>query len=162
MQQEPFQISVNDQYRLEIQPEDALALDWVKTSPTSFHVIHHGKSVDIELLETNYLTHSFVFRMDGRRFEVNISDKYERLIHQLGLSVGGSQKMNQIKAPMPGMVLEILVEPGQPVQKGDALVVLEAMKMENVIKAPADGAIKAIPAKKGHAVDKGQLLIELE
>ena len=63
---------------------------------------------------------------------------------------------------MPGLVLSILVEPGQAVQKGDVLLILEAMKMENVLKAAGDGTVKNIAVAKGAAVDKGQLLLEME
>jgi biotin carboxyl carrier protein len=91
-----------------------------------------------------------------------VADYYERLVHQLGLSVGGVHKMNTVKAPMPGLVLNIVVEPGQTVEKGDPMIILEAMKMENVIKAAGEGRVKAIKVQKGMAVDKGQLLIELD
>jgi biotin carboxyl carrier protein len=70
--------------------------------------------------------------------------------------------MNTVKAPMPGLVLNIVVEPGQTVEKGDPMIILEAMKMENVIKAAGEGRVKAIKVQKGMAVDKGQLLIELD
>ena len=81
---------------------------------------------------------------------------------RLGLSVGGVQQQNTVKAPMPGLVLQILVEPGQVVQKGDPLLLLEAMKMENVIKAAGHGQVKTVAVEKGAAVDKGQLLLEME
>jgi len=61
---------------------------------------------------------------------------------------------------MPGLVLNILVEEGQDIKKGDALIVLEAMKMENILKSPADGKVKKVSVKKGVAVEKGQILIE--
>ena len=61
---------------------------------------------------------------------------------------------------MPGMVLNILVAEGQQVKKGDSLLVLEAMKMENVLKSPTDGVIKKVVATKGTAVEKNQLLIQ--
>ncbi|MEZ4891955.1 MAG: acetyl-CoA carboxylase biotin carboxyl carrier protein subunit [Saprospiraceae bacterium] len=76
------------------------------------------------------------------------------------MKIGGSQKANIVKAPMPGMVLNILVEPGQQVTKGDSLLILEAMKMENMIKAAGDGVIKAVHVQTGAAVDKGQLLLK--
>jgi biotin carboxyl carrier protein len=63
---------------------------------------------------------------------------------------------------MPGLVLNILVEAGQEVSKGDALLILEAMKMENVIKASGDGKVRSVKVKKGDAVDKGLLLVEME
>ena len=61
---------------------------------------------------------------------------------------------------MPGMVLNILVNEGDTIKKGDPLIVLEAMKMENILKSPTDGVIKKIPINKGVAVEKNQLLIQ--
>jgi biotin carboxyl carrier protein len=162
MDKTPFQVSVNGQLQLDIQPDDALALDLIVEGKDLFHALHNGRSVHVEWLGADPQTRTYTFRIDGRKYQVHISDKYDRLIRQLGLSAGSSQKQNHIKAPMPGLVLNILVEKGQAVQKGDALIVLEAMKMENVIKAASDGVIKAIPAQKGAAVEKGQLLLELE
>ena len=63
---------------------------------------------------------------------------------------------------MPGLVLDIPVEVGQEVEKGEGVLILEAMKMENVIKSAGVGTIKAIHIKQGEAVEKGQLLIEME
>jgi biotin carboxyl carrier protein len=61
---------------------------------------------------------------------------------------------------MPGMVLNVLVQEGIAVKKGDALIVLEAMKMENILKSPSDGVIKKIIANKGKAVEKNEVLIQ--
>ena len=69
--------------------------------------------------------------------------------------------MGEIHAPMPGLVLEINVSEGQEVEKGDPLLILEAMKMENVIKAPGNGIIKKIHVEKGNPVEKNELLVEL-
>ncbi|MBK8500165.1 MAG: acetyl-CoA carboxylase biotin carboxyl carrier protein subunit [Flavobacteriales bacterium] len=79
-------------------------------------------------------------------------------MHTLGLDKA-LKKVVDLKAPMPGLVLNILVKPGDTVRKNDPVLVLEAMKMENVIKAPADAVVKAIAAEKGKPVEKGQLLI---
>jgi biotin carboxyl carrier protein len=68
-------------------------------------------------------------------------------------------KILQIKAPMPGLVLSVLVTEGDEVKKGDNLLVLEAMKMENMIKSPTDGIIKKIEIKQGNKVEKNELLI---
>ena len=71
-------------------------------------------------------------------------------------------KVSDLKAPMPGLVLSIDVEVGKEVKKGDALLILEAMKMENVIKSPTDGVIKSIAVKTSQAVEKNQLLLNFE
>jgi biotin carboxyl carrier protein len=63
---------------------------------------------------------------------------------------------------MPGLVISILVEEGQEVQKGDSLLILEAMKMENVIKAAGKGVVKSIKVQQKNAVEKNQILIEME
>ena len=81
-------------------------------------------------------------------------------MHSLGMDNVASSKVNQIKAPMPGMVLNVLVNEGTEVKKGDVLLVLEAMKMENMLKSPTDGVIKKIAVQKGNAVEKNQLLIQ--
>ena len=63
---------------------------------------------------------------------------------------------------MPGLIIDILVKEGQAIQKGDQLLILEAMKMENVIKAEGEGIVKSILTEKSKAVDKGQVIIEME
>lgn len=84
------------------------------------------------------------------------------MLHQLGMDKLLSAKNNLVKAPMPGLVLKVLVEPNQAVKKGDSLIVLEAMKMENIIKANADGVIKKVNVAIKQAVEKNTVLIELE
>ena len=80
----------------------------------------------------------------------------------MGFEVGKTKQINAIKAPMPGLILEINVSVGQEVKENDNLLILEAMKMENSFSSPRDGIIKSIAVFKGDAVDKGQLLIEFE
>jgi biotin carboxyl carrier protein len=77
----------------------------------------------------------------------------------MGIDQNSTGKINDIKAPMPGMVLQVMVENGQAIKKGDAIVVLEAMKMENILKSPSDGTIKNILVVKGDKVEKNQVLI---
>jgi biotin carboxyl carrier protein len=62
---------------------------------------------------------------------------------------------------MPGLILEVIATVGQTIQKGDSLLILEAMKMENVIKAAGSGTVKSINVQKGATVEKNQILIEL-
>jgi biotin carboxyl carrier protein len=79
----------------------------------------------------------------------------------MGFNNGLSKKMNTIKAPMPGIILNILVKKDQQVNEGDTLVILEAMKMENTITSPKNAIVKNILISTNQTVDKGQLLIEL-
>ena len=96
------------------------------------------------------------------RKEVEIKDKYDALLKQLGMDKMLGSKMNLLKAPMPGLVLNVLVKEGDSIKKGDSLLVLEAMKMENNIKAAGDGVVKKVNVQVKQAVEKNQVLIEME
>ncbi len=159
---EPFSISVNSETEFSIQPNEAKSLDVLHVSDNVFQILKNGKSYHAELVSTDFARRIFNFRIAGQIFEVKISDHYQRLVQKMGLGVATSQKMNSVKAPMPGLVLEVPVVPGQKVEKGDVLVILEAMKMENIIKATGEGQVKSVKIQRGAAVEKGQLLIELE
>ena len=98
--------------------------------------------------------------INGQLCDVSIESAGARLIKKLGIDTGRKNRIKDIKAPMPGMVLKILVEQGQSIKKDDGLLVLEAMKMENLIKAPGEAVISEIGIKEGQAVEKGQLLIK--
>ena len=84
------------------------------------------------------------------------------LIEELGFEVGASKVIKKLKAPMPGLILEINVEVGQTVNENDNLLILTAMKMENSLLSPRDGVIKSIAVKVDDSVIKGDLLIEFE
>ena len=75
-----------------------------------------------------------------------------------GVTVSGGEAVN---APMPGNILKVNVSVGQSVKKGEVLVVLEAMKMENEIMAPCDGVVSAVPVAKGATVNTGDLLVAI-
>jgi biotin carboxyl carrier protein len=86
----------------------------------------------------------------------------DRLLRSLGMSVAGSSKASDIKAPMPGLIHSFFVQEGDTVAKGAHVLILEAMKMENVIKAPGDVKVAKIHVKKGDSVEKGQLIMSFE
>ena len=98
----------------------------------------------------------------GDRWEVEVVDERTRYIR--GLTAGAERRRGPVilRAPMPGLVLRVLVEPGQEVAAGAGLIVLEAMKMENELKAPAAGTVGAVRAQAGQAVEKGQVLVEFQ
>ena len=102
--------------------------------------------------------------VEGYPFEVEIVDETKKLFERYlrnkeGASGGGYVK---VTAPMPGLVLKILVEEGQKVKKGETVAIVEAMKMENALAAPKEGVVKSIKAKERDAVEKNAVLIEIE
>lgn len=125
----------------------------------SFHLLHKNQSVFVELVSFDKDTKTCKWNYRGHIIEVQLKDRYDQLLHQLGFDKMLAKGTNEVKAPMPGLVLSIKVEAGQEVKKGDPVLILEAMKMENVIKSPTDGVVKEIKISERDAVDKNQTLI---
>ncbi len=161
MTNQPFQVTVNNK-NFEVTPQAASELDIIADGDGFFHILKNKKSYKAEIQSVDYLTKTFIFKINGSIHTAKINDMYDRLIDQMGMKVGVTQKIGDIKAPMPGLVIEVAVAVGQTLEKGDIVLILEAMKMENVIKASGDGIVKAIHTTKGQPVEKGQLLIEME
>jgi biotin carboxyl carrier protein len=124
--------------------------------------LSNSKTWHAELVDFDFYRKEAVLKINGSKYTVSIADQYDQLIRKMGLSAVVTHKISEIKAPMPGLVLSISIAPGDEVFQGDPLLVLEAMKMENVIKSPGEGKVKKICVTKGQPVDKGEILIELE
>lgn len=138
----------------------SLSGDLLKINAQQYHLLLNSNSYTIDVLKFNREEKSFSLRINSKRVQVKLKDKFDELLHNLGLDEINQKKVNDIKAPMPGMVLNVLVKDGDVVKKGDAILVLEAMKMENILKSPSDGTIKKIAVSKGTAVEKNQLLVQ--
>ncbi|HEY6161052.1 MAG TPA: biotin/lipoyl-containing protein [Bacteroidia bacterium] len=140
---------------------DGKAFEWdvIEIKDGSFHVIKNDHSYSVEVVKADHEAKSFVIAVNGNKYTLEVKDKYDELLHSLGMDNLASGKVNEIKAPMPGLVLDVRVGEGHEVKKGDAVLVLEAMKMENILKSPTDGIVKKINVQKGTAVEKNQVLI---
>jgi len=156
-----YTFSVDERFEFEELPTEQLDILAIGENG-QFHILKDHRSYHAEIVELDLAAKRCVVKVNGKTHEVTISDAYDRLVKQMGLSTVVQHKVNAIHAPMPGLVFEIVVHPGDEVHKGDPLLILEAMKMENVLKSPGDGVIKNICVEKGAPVEKGQLLIELE
>lgn len=156
-----YAITVNDQNTIEIEKEQVNNLDMIPQPDGTYHLLYENKSYQIKILERDGAKKQLKLLVNGQSYHLKIEDEYDQLVRQLGLEVVNTQKVNEIKAPMPGLVLEVSVQAGQTIAKGDPLLILEAMKMENVIKSAGDGVVEEILVKKGAAVEKGALLIKL-
>ena len=139
-----------------------VSLDLKEIKPGQYHIIKEHKSYNIQVLSQDLNLKTFKIKVNNQVFDLSLQTSLDELLNKMGMSLQDSQKVDNIKAPMPGLVLQILVEKGQEVKKGDSLIILEAMKMENVIKSSGDGVIKGVKVNKNEAVEKNQVLIEME
>ncbi|HSA56786.1 MAG TPA: biotin/lipoyl-containing protein [Gemmatimonadaceae bacterium] len=103
----------------------------------------------------------FALWTSERRFEVEALDERTRTIRELAAANRAAEGPAPLVAPMPGLIVRISVAPGDAVQPGQGLVVMEAMKMENELRAPAAGTVTAVRVAPGNAVEKGAILVEL-
>jgi biotin carboxyl carrier protein len=157
--------ATNKTWQVDIQKETILLngtpFNWdiQPIGPNTYHIIKDNKSYTAELVHTDYQSKTFTFKINGVKQTISVKDRFDILLDQLGMSDANAQKVNDVKAPMPGLILEIKVEPGQEVKKGDPILILEAMKMENILKSPGDGIVKEIKVKARQNVEKNQVLI---
>jgi biotin carboxyl carrier protein len=130
-----------------------------RSSKQKNHWIIQGRSFTIDFLGNNEENGEVELLVNGRKRRVKIITELDNMLKQLGMSGGHSKQIKDLKAPMPGLVLKVLVEESQIVEKDTPLMILEAMKMENVIKSPVSGKIAIIKATQGRAVEKNEVLL---
>jgi biotin carboxyl carrier protein len=165
-----LQITVNDNNSFNIKQEDGqwylndipVNVDMQQQSNGLISILYNNKSYVALIEKKDVKNKELTIRIDGQVYKIGIKEPIDQLLASMGMDMKSMQKAEPIKAPMPGMVLKILVEPGQQINKGDGLVILEAMKMENILKASSDATVKAIKVNERTAVEKGTVLIELE
>jgi biotin carboxyl carrier protein len=163
-----YKIKVNGNYTFEILPEkdsvklggQDLALDRHELKDGHLHFIYQNKSYRAEIVSENREEKTAVVKINGRAYSVDIEDRFDGLLKAMGLTGTAGKLALEVKAPMPGLVLSVNVKEGQEIRKGDSLLVLEAMKMENMLKSATDGIVKKIFIDKGDKVEKNQVLIE--
>lgn len=142
--------------------DQKMSFDKVKLSEGKYHIVKDKRSYEIEVVKADFESKTFEIKVNNKMVFLEAEDRFDQLLHQLGMDNLGSSAISELKAPMPGLVLEIPISLGQEVKKDEPLLVLEAMKMENVLKSPSDVVVKNIAVEKGNAVEKNQVLIEFE
>jgi len=165
-----YKVKVNDQFLFEIENKDSaflvngeqVQLDVSTLGHNNTHVLYQNRSFNTELVEINKAEKTCKIKVNGNTYQISIEDQFDVLLKQLGLDNLTSNKISEIKAPMPGLVLKVLIEENTEVKKGDNLLILEAMKMENILKSSTDGVIKKILVKQGDKVEKNQILVQFK
>jgi pyruvate carboxylase subunit B len=159
-----FDLAVTDEEDLVLnQAPDGVSPDDIsveRVGPGYLSLLVDGTSVSaaVEPLAGN----RYRVTINGRMAEVHVKDERAMLLESFGLEAASDAGEAEIRAPMPGLVLDVLVSEGDTVEADEGLLVLEAMKMENELSAPGPGTVDAIYVGEGDAVDKGTLLIELD
>ncbi|MCQ6960501.1 acetyl-CoA carboxylase biotin carboxyl carrier protein subunit [Mucilaginibacter aquariorum] len=162
-----YKIKVNNKHDFEVDRKgDTLLVnnktidaDIKQLNDLLYHVINENSSYNAEVVSFDREAKTAEIKVNNNIYTLTAKDQFDVLLDKMGLSNLMAAKVSEIKAPMPGMVLKVLVEEGAEVKKGENLFVLEAMKMENIIKSPADVTVKNIKIKPGDKVEKGQILM---
>lgn len=156
-------------HRLEVQQErDRLGVrldgrdfpaDVLQVAPRHYSMLIDARHYEIDVLE---MEEALVVLVNGQPFRVDIQEERERHGRSEPGKGEGQASEQTVIAPMPGKVVKLLVKPGDKVQAGDGIVVVEAMKMENELKAPVAGTVAEIRTEEGKAVNGGDVLVVIE
>jgi len=157
-----YKVKVNDSFEFEFENENISKLDAVSIGKNQFHILDQNLPYVAEFVSSQFNQKKYSIKVNNTTYKVVISNPLDTLINDLGFEVGRAQQINAIKAPMPGLILEINVVVGQTVKENEPLLILTAMKMENNFLSPREGVIKNIAISVGDSVVKGDLLIEFE
>ena len=134
--------------------------DLVNIRDGYFHILFNNRSYRAEVVKADFITKRFTIKINGRHYPVMLKDKFDILLEKMGMTSNPVARVNNVKAPMPGLIIALKVKAGDMVKSGDPLLILEAMKMENIIKSPGDGTVKSVKVIMGEGVEKNQVLIE--
>lgn len=156
-----YKVKAND-FEFFFSQDQVDALDLVQKRGNVFNVLKDHRSVNAVLIEADQSAKKQTIEIEGESFDIEIKDEMDVMLDKMGFNTVAGKQLKDIKAPMPGLVLEIAVSEGQTVREGDKVLILVAMKMENSIIIQAEATIKRIAVSAGDAVEKGQVLVELE
>jgi acetyl/propionyl-CoA carboxylase alpha subunit len=139
-----------------------LNISMIREGEGYFHILKNEVSYRVEVLKTDRVEKKVMLRINGKTLTLQVQDSFDQLLNQLGWGSITTRKVNELKSPMPGLIIDIPVREGQTIAAGEPLIILEAMKMENILKAPVEVTIKKILVQKGKAVEKNEVLIQFE
>ena len=121
-----------------------------------------SKNFECKILKENSIDQSYIVKINGEISTIRLIKQVEKTIEKLGIQKGSQKNINILKAPMPGLILDVIVKESDLVKKGDPVIILEAMKMENILSSPVDGIVKEIKVNPQQTVEKNNILIKFE
>ena len=137
-------------------------VDIIKLSDTEYRIQKGPQHLRAFLIKNDPKTKNSSWWINGIKYNVNSKSGLDEMLEKLGMDDGSKAKVDQIFAPMPGLVLEVKFSEGDTIAKGESVIILEAMKMENIIKSPIDGVVKQVHVKKDQTIEKNTLIISFE
>lgn len=151
-----------DTEKFNLDRNDVGSLDIISIGDSQYHLLRDNQSHIIQVLDIDLPNKSITLVVNGNPYTLKIADQFDQIVDRMGMRATQTHQINEVRAPMPGLVLEVLATVGQEVDKGTPLIVLSAMKMENIITSPGAGTVKNIRTEVNKAVEKGELIIEME
>lgn len=144
--------------QLSIKPKINLKFDCLQLGVNSYSLLLNGISHYLTIIK---LLDGYEVTVDHQTYLVQVQDEVDILLEKFGMQSETSTHAGEIHALIPGLVSRLFVKPGDKVEIGQKLLILEAMKMENEIDSPVAGIVENIQIKSGDKVEKGELIMEI-
>ncbi len=157
-----YNIIVDKEFNFEWNNGSNPALSMVPVDENTLSIIFNNKVYEVTCESADINSKDFQLRVNGAFHSVNLHDELDILIREMGMKIVSKRVSDNIISPMPGLLRQVNVQVGDTLEAGQAVLILEAMKMENILKAAGNGIVKEIHASPGQTVEKGQLLITIE
>ncbi len=122
----------------------------------------NGEKYFCRILKVDVEKQTTTMKINGSLIELSLEKEVVKMLEKIGIDAASSIKVNELIAPMPGLIIGINVKVGQEIKKEDPLVILEAMKMENILTSPIDGVVESINVNVQQTVEKNSVLIKFE
>ena len=151
---------VNQKILNQIKLSEKIEITHIKDSEYRIQLGH--KHLQVFLIESKSSLKTSSWWINGEKYIVNSQTDLDQLLKKLGMNSGNEKKVNELYAPMPGLILSVKFSIGDKVKKGDTILILEAMKMENLIKSQITGIIKNIYVKEGESIEKNSLMVSFD
>lgn len=148
---------IKDQFTVNGEKKD---LDILRLNDTNYHIIYKNKSFKVSILQHDIQNKIFEISVNQHPYQVKLQDDNDLLLEKMGIRKNSIKKADELIAPMPGLIIDIRVEEGQKVKCDEPIIILKAMKMENVLKSPHDGIIKKILVEKNQKIEKDDVILQ--